>query len=396
MILVKQPLDPNRIRRLNRFVDELQAAVGAQKRAVVDKYRDDLDAVTPHELLSLRLFTDPDKASLQTVLEDAGKWTNVFRRGLSAFGKPASTHPLLAKEEAEALAIRERLNAMKPLFGASSFESAAEGLLELLQGFESAKRRLLRYEYVVFPKLEDKLPSNKPLKVLWLLHDRLREVGRDLEKALRDRPSDTEEIRRLIGSFYLEWIGLLEKQSLILLPVAQSELTASDWDAMKRSMEEIGYAFEADPQAVRSQPLRSPEGVAYASATGSLSYEQFDLVMATLPIDITYVDENDQVRYFNETGRRFFPRTAEVIGRPVTRCHPEHSVHYVLEILAKFRNNEASKASFWIRFKERLLLITYLAVRDNDGKYRGVLECTQDITDLRSLQGERRLADWDR
>jgi len=393
---VKQTYDPNRIRRLNRFVEELASAIGKDKRAVVDKYRDDLDAVTPFEVLSLKRFSDSETATLQDVLEEAGKWTNVFHRGLTNTSKPTAKHPLLESDEAEAMSIQARLDAMKPSFGLPAFEKDAHELIAALSDFESAERRLLRYEYVIFPVLEDRLPSNKPLRVLWLLHDRLRKVRRDLIEALTQHPSDIDGIRRMIGSFYLDWIGLLERQTLILIPVAQSELTASDWDAMRRSMDEIGYAFQPVSQNSTHLSTHSVAAIAYETATGSLSFEQLDLVMATLPIDITYVDENDQVRYFNETGRRFFPRTAEVIGRPVTRCHPEHSVHHVLEILAKFRKNEASKASFWIRFKERLLLITYLAVRNKDGNYRGVLECTQDITDLRSLQGERRLADWDR
>jgi PAS domain S-box-containing protein len=396
VIHVKQPLDSNRIHRLNRFVEELSDAVGNDKRLVVDKYRADLDAVTPIELLSLKLFSDPETGSLQTVLETAGKWTNVFHRGLSGHPSPNPSHPLLEKEADEARSIQARLDEMKPMFGSHSFEQDAKRLIAALADFETAERRLLRYEYVLFPRLEDKLPSNKPLKVLWLLHDRLRHVRCDLMETLNVHPSDVDGIRHKIGTFYLDWVGLLEKQKLILLPVAQDELTPSEWDAMTHSMEDIGYAFQPILQTEQPQAIRAPMSAVYETTTGSLSFEQLDLLLGALPIDITYVDETDTVRYFNETGRRFFPRTAEVIGRPVTRCHPDHSIRYVLEILAKFRQGEASKASFWIRFKERLLLITYFAVRDKENRYRGVLECTQDITDLKSLQGERRLADWDR
>lgn len=389
-------IDQDRVERLNRFVDELTSVVGNQKRKVVDAYREDLENVTPHELLALRLFSDSEFLSANAVLEDAGKWTNVFHKGLSKYPKPSITPDAIQSEEAEAIKIRKFLDAMKPLFSAVSFEDVGAEFIIKLNEMESAERRMTRYEYVMFPMLGDRLPSDKPLNVLWALHDRIRRTRKELLDHLINRPNEQMTIRELIGMYYLDWIGLLDKHERILLPVAVDLLNPGDWDAMEASLNEIGYAFEAKPKPTAITTDRSTGGNRYETPNGSLSFEDLDLLFQSMPIDITYVDEHDKVRYFNETGRRFFPRTAEVIGRSVERCHPEHSIRYVKEIIAKFRSGEASKATFWIRFKGRLLLITYLAVRDKSGTYRGVLESTQDITDIQSLEGERRLADWDR
>ena len=125
--------------------------------------------------------------------------------------------------------------------------------------------------------------------------------------------------------------------------------------------------------------------------TGELSKEVLDAVLNTLPVEISFVDENDTVRYFNKNGDRIFPRPPSVIGKKVQNCHPPKSLHKVNQILDDFKNNKKSSAEFWIDLKGRKVYIRYFAVRDKSGKYLGCLEVSQDITDIQKITGEKRL-----
>ena len=127
--------------------------------------------------------------------------------------------------------------------------------------------------------------------------------------------------------------------------------------------------------------------------TGELNQREIKAIMNTLPIDITFVDKDDTVRYFNRPEGRIFPRTKSVIGRRVQMCHPQKSLHVVNRILQDFREGKRDVAEFWINVKGRLIYIRYFAVRDRNGEYLGTLEVTQDITEIKKIEGERRLLD---
>ena len=125
-----------------------------------------------------------------------------------------------------------------------------------------------------------------------------------------------------------------------------------------------------------------------------MTLEQIKLVFNHLPVDITFVDEHDRVRYFSTPRKRIFPRTIAVLGREIKNCHPPESVHVVERIVESFRNGQKNKADFWIKVKAETVLIQYFAVRDDQGKYKGVIEVSQEISEIMSLEGEKRLLDW--
>jgi len=128
--------------------------------------------------------------------------------------------------------------------------------------------------------------------------------------------------------------------------------------------------------------------------TGTLSKDEIEATLNTLPVDITFVDKEDTVRYFNKSEKRIFVRTKAVIGRKVQQCHPRKSIHIVNKILDSFKNGKKDVAEFWIQKDNRLVHIRYFPVRNKDGKYLGTIEVTQDITNLKKIEGEKRLLDW--
>lgn len=129
--------------------------------------------------------------------------------------------------------------------------------------------------------------------------------------------------------------------------------------------------------------------------TGTLSKEEAEAILNTLPVDITFVDKEDTVRYFNKSEGRIFVRPKAIIGRKVQQCHPQKSIHIVDKILNSFKSGKKDVAEFWIQKGDRLVHIRYFPVRNGDGKYLGTMEVTQDITDIKKIEGERRLLDWE-
>lgn len=129
-------------------------------------------------------------------------------------------------------------------------------------------------------------------------------------------------------------------------------------------------------------------------ATGKLTLEQINLIYRHLPVDLSYVDENEMVCFYSDTEHRVFPRSKNVIGRNVKNCHPRASVHIVEEIIEKFRSGEQDSAEFWINKPGIFIYILYTAVRDEHGKFRGILEMMQDCTHIRSLTDSQTLLTW--
>ncbi|MBN2084717.1 MAG: DUF438 domain-containing protein [Anaerolineales bacterium] len=132
--------------------------------------------------------------------------------------------------------------------------------------------------------------------------------------------------------------------------------------------------------------------------TGSLTPQQITLLLTHLPMDVTFVDADNIVRFYSEGPSRIFKRTPDVIGRSVLRCHPPASVHRVKHILDDFHAGIRDSAEFWIQMKRdtpepSFIHIRYFAVRDSGGQFQGTIEVTQDVTAIRKLQGERRLLD---
>jgi PAS domain S-box-containing protein len=130
--------------------------------------------------------------------------------------------------------------------------------------------------------------------------------------------------------------------------------------------------------------------------TGNLTKEQLESLLNTLPVDITFIDADDTVRYFSKPEKRFFVRTKAVIGRKVQMCHPQKSLDVVTAILESFKSGKKDIAEFWINLNNRLVHIRFFAVRDDKGKYLGTMEVVQDITEIKEIEGERRLLNWEK
>ncbi|HCF58206.1 MAG TPA: DUF438 domain-containing protein [Myxococcales bacterium] len=275
------------------------------------------------------------------------------------------------------------------------FEARRAAITGLLEQLSSVERHYVRKENLLFPLLE-KAGVSGPPQVMWAVHDALRALLKAARAAAE--AGAPAALAKSASEATTELVDIVFKEEAILFPMCLDLFTDTDWAEVREAEAEIGYTLAKPgtgwrPREEAEQPAQ--RGLArLALDTGLLSLEQVNLVLSHLPVEISFVDENDEVRYYSGGETRIFPRSPQVIGRKVQNCHPPKSQHIVQRILEELRQGTRDSAEFWINMRGRMLLIRYFAVRDAKKTYRGTLEVTQDVTHIRELEGERRLLDW--
>ena len=300
--------------------------------------------------------------------------------------------------------------------------------LELYEELLKFKIHLSRKQNQLYPVLEKK-GFTRPTTTMWTLDDFIRdEIAECYKLLLEDKE---EEFIGKQAELVADVRDLMDKEENILYPTSLEMINEEEFRYMAEGDQEIGFAYisvqadKSDNSASASSPasastagaplsgLSSSTGFAEELAgllgkygfnnkeeklnvsTGQLTLEQINLIYQHMPVDLSYVDENELVCFYTDTKHRVFPRSKNVIGRDVKNCHPKASVHIVEEIIKKFRSGEQDKAEFWINKPDLFIYIIYYAVRDENGKFRGVLEMMQDCTHIRSLQGSQTLLTWE-
>ncbi|MBN1560540.1 DUF438 domain-containing protein [candidate division KSB1 bacterium] len=259
-----------------------------------------------------------------------------------------------------------------------------------------------RVENLVFPYLE-KLGITGPPAVMWGKHDEIRDLLKAVHEAL-SVGADTlqEDLKPLIDFVIKPTTAAIEemiyKEEKILFPMCVERLSEADWSEIYHSSPEIGFCLY-EPQAewrqgVTVQQERFVEAGDVQLPSGRFTAEELMSVLNTLPIDITFVDKDDKVKYFSQGAHRIFDRNRSILGRSVQMCHPPASVHVVEQILDDFKSGKESHAPFWIQMNGKFIHIEYFAVRNENGDYLGTLEVSQDLTALRGLEGEQRLLSY--
>lgn len=386
-----------RVSVINSFMKELlEPNSSLTKREIYEKYEPMIKDIRAIDLFYLDMYKQDTTFDIEDIKQSAGKFVNVFHYPLDESKPKNYDSTLFQYFLAESSAIEAHLDTLKPYF---KKDIILKNKSILISGFEKCieiDRKFIKKENILFPKIEDKIPSTIPIQILWTLHDDARHTLKLIIDELRKDNLDINELIFLIGDYYYLIFGLNQKEELILLPVADQLLTIEEKDEMYNECLEYGFVYMENllkAKKVKTKIVELNEGV-FTSMTGLLSLKEVDLVFSHLPLDITFVDKDDKVKYFNDRKERHFPRSPSIIGRLVKHCHPPKSVHIVEEIVDAFKNNEKSIAEFWIEFNHVFLYITYYAVRDKDGNYEGTLEVSQDVTRIRSLEGQRRLLDW--
>ncbi len=369
---------------------------GNDGKELLKKYGEALQYITPHDMIAMEERQLKMGISPGQIKEKIEKVMNVISEPLKKYPwqKPETGHPLydLMQENRK---LEEILQIMKQNLQEKNLPELQNNLERLFE----MEKHFLRKENILFPYLERNWENCRPLAVMWSLHDDIRLKWKELKKALQQKSDFDAEIYKLVGELFFLMYGMIFKEDLVVFPVAMETLSESDWQKIAAQSSEIGFSY-IEPVSIelkkteKKQAEDSKFKTDFVTETGKLSHLQIENIFDHLPVDITFIDAEDEVKYFSKSRDRFFPRSPAIIGRKVQNCHPPESVHIVEKILEAFKKGEKDVASFHIQMKGKFIMIKYFAVRTN-GEYLGTLEVSQDVTQIRQLQNEKRLLDWD-
>ena len=335
----------------------------------------------------------------------------VFKESLSRNERPElpAGHPLhtLKKENSEAQKVVSSIE--RYMDGVAAEDKGSSVLINDLREktkyfYRNIDRHFSKKENIFFPYLERHQITGPP-SVMWSVDDEIRDMLKGF-MGMTERLSP-EKIGEMLPeareSFKAVKDRLLEmffKEEEILSPMMTNTLSDSEWAEIKEQSADFGEIFSVretgvfKAEDVRRSTTAGAPGASLELDTGALTPEQVNSILTNLPVDVTFVDSNDEVRYFSQGRERIFTRTKSIIGRKVQNCHPPESVHMVERIVNDFKTGRHSSARFWLELNGRFIHIEYTALRDAKGEYIGTMEVSQDITGLRALEGERRLLNY--
>jgi PAS domain S-box-containing protein len=375
---------------------------GKNGKALYQKYSNETDTVTAMEtmqLLDYLLQQYPFEAVKNTV----GKLINTFYRSLKQqiWEKPAEDHFLsymmLENRGVEKIIDEMRIN-VKAIFSQSVKDEneLAMQLLRLINDLKLYELHYIKKENILFPFIERTFSQYRCLQLMWSFHDDFRKTLKSIEDVLNQDLLQKDLLNKELGRLFFVVLPIIFREEQIVYPVAYRAIPESVWQEMLLQAQETGWCYIKPPKKseISKKDISMTSGMTDLK-TGVLKREQIIQLFENLPVDITFVDEEDTVRYFSGGKHRIFPRSNAIIGRKVQNCHPPESVHVVNQIVEAFRNGSKNEANFWINMKGKFIYIRYIALRSSTGEYEGTIEVSQDVTDIRSLEGERRLLNWD-
>ena len=285
---------------------------------------------------------------------------------------------------------------------------------------------LARKQHQLFSILETK-GFDRPSRIMWSFDNAVRDNISEARKLLQE-----DKIDEFLKKQEIVWeltLDIMHKEEEILYPTSLKMITDEEFRNMRSGDDEIGYFLIEKPEGflpekknVEVEKIENNDTAQTGNfmndlagllakynmngnseksdildvKQGKLTLEQINLIFQHMPVDLSFVDENEIVKFYTDTKHRIFPRSAGVIGRDVKNCHPRESVSSVLEIIDAFRSGEQDEVDFWLEMNGKFIYIYYVAVRDENGKFKGVLEMMQDVTRIRSLEGKRTLVTWER
>lgn len=374
---------------LKRLILELHEGVDFE--IVKDQFKEKFSNVSAREISEMEQALIQDGLPVESIQKLCDVHAAVFNGSIEEIHNEDSFedipgHPvhdfLLENRE-----IEKRVEYAKAAFLANDIPV----LLKYLEILMDIDRHYSRKENLIFPLLENHGISGPP-KVMWAIDDEVRNELKKLSSEIREGNQDIDVMPTL-----RKILEMVFKEDNILVPMVLDEFSEEEWVKVKDGSDEIGFCY------IEVEAAWKPKGVINAEkadlpiagsvnlGAGALTQIELRKMLNTLPVDITFVDSNDKVKYFSEGSERIFPRPRTIIGREVSNCHPPASVHVVEQLVADLKSGKKNSEDFWIRMGEKFVLIRYFAIRDDEGKYLGTLEFTQNIKAITELEGEKRL-----
>jgi len=387
-------MEKQRISSLEDYIRRINDGEDGWK--LYHEYQAEITSVTPEETVIVMNDRLIKGESVTDILDSLEKFMHVFSKShqlfvIASFDEGSFLECLRLENES----LREKLDNLRSIIVRRDYSADRAHFTAFLDDLVRFNAHYLKKENLLFPALEKKQSHFVGLKIMWALHDAIRSQIKDCVTLFKNAHLDIPAIDRQLGTLYFALYGCIEKEERILFPLAQEYLTGQEMLALLRESFDYGFPFIQSP-IKPSEPKESdlPSGV-FKTETGTLSNTEILAIFSALPVDLTFVDADDKVRFFSKAKDRIFPRTPAILGRDVRHCHPPDSVHVVLEIIDTFRNGTQDSATFWIQMAGKFILIQYFALRDADGVYLGTLEVSQNVSEIRGLEGQRRILSWE-
>ncbi|MHB8097274.1 MAG: DUF438 domain-containing protein [Erysipelotrichaceae bacterium] len=366
---------------------------GEDRAAVEAEFKRDFAYVTGAEIAQMEYNLVQDGVSVEEIQSLCDVHASLFQGSLAELHQDVLTvNPItmFEDENAEFSALVDKAIKFKQETN-NNINVVKPFLLDLIEKFRLVDAHYAKKENVFFPFLEKHGIETIP-QVMWGVDNQIREKLKDSFIAL----NTSDDVNMMMDKFYqmVDMVKeMITKENMILFPLLRDTLTENDFKAIAQSLEnpEAGVYQSKDEQASSPEEIESVNGDIRMSL-GHLSTTEVNAILNTLPFDMTFVDANDKVKYVSQGKERIFDRPASVIGRPVHLCHPPQSVHVVMNIVEDLRSGKKDHEDFWINFRGKFVFIRYYAVRGEAGEYLGCIEVTQEISEIRSLEGEKRLA----
>ncbi|HAK46605.1 MAG TPA: hypothetical protein DCO79_11895 [Spirochaeta sp.] len=390
-----------RVKKLTKYM--LGLIEGVSRTELLAQYNIQETTFMPHDVLYLFDEMYNRKIEVEKIKIASNRLFNILYEDLSGYEKyDYPDDSIIAYLIRDNEGVKKHLANTKELIKKINKDQSPGTISRLTRAFERLEQFELHYtvkENIVFPEIEKKWDKYQCLKLMWTFHDDIRRNIKKTIEILKVAAFDLKLFNQFSGKVYFNVNTIIFREENVLFPIMQETMDQEIFERMASQLGELGLAFtELRAEAMtktqdRGVIMDSSQVVKFP--TGELSLEQLALVFNHLPVDITFVDENDKVRYFSTPKDRIFPRTVGIIGRNVQDCHPHESVDVVTKIVAAFKTGEKDDASFWLKMGAKYVLIQYFAVRDIDGNFKGVLEVSQEISDIQKIEGEHRLLDWE-
>jgi len=382
---------------------------GASVDEVKDQFAEVLKGVSANEITVIEGELIKEGLPVEEIQRLCNVHAEVFKGSLEEIHHPEQIpgHPIYTfKQENRAIEkhIEENIKPDLEKFKQDDSKENIDNLVGSINLLWDIDKHYSRKENLVFPYLE-KYNITAPPKVMWGVDDEIRAMVKDIKISLTDYKGNKDEIVEKVNKAIHEIKEMIFKEENILFPMALDTLTEDEWISIYDDSDEIGFCLvepETDWRKRRAEAKKEVEAEIEKEAsktsqdyikfeTGYFTVEELESMLNSMPVDITFVDKNDVVKYFSQGKERIFARTKAVIGRSVQNCHPPASVHVVEKIVEDFKSGKKDHEDFWIKRGDKFVLIRYFAVRNEDGEYLGTLEFTQDIAPIKALEGEKRL-----
>ncbi len=286
-------------------------------------------------------------------------------------------------------------------------EEMPDTILKLKAGYNQlvdVDKHYQRKEYLLFPFLEA-LGITGPPKVMWGKHDEIRDLLKGSIEILNTPDVSKDDLivsaELVLMPAAKQVLDMTVKEEEILFPMAMDALSDADWYQIRKQSVEIGFCLydpptEWVPEGIEEEGINEAqrEGGNIQLPSGGFTAEELLAILNTVPVDMTFVDKNDKVKYFTQGSERIFQRNRAILNRDVRHCHPPASAHIVDKILSDFKSGKQSRAPFWINLRGKFIYIEYFALRNEKGEYLGTLEVSQNLTEYRKLEGEQRILSY--